>query len=93
MRRFLLSGAVAVMAAGVLVAPAAANHSWGNYHWARTANPFTIVVGDNVDAGWDGHLATAASDWSADTVGNPLNARVVPGGRQGPPVQAERRPR
>jgi hypothetical protein len=84
MRRFLVSGAVAVIATGVLVTPAAANHSWGNYHWARTANPFTIAVGDNVDAGWDRHLATAVSDWSADTAaGNPLNATVVGGAAKG----------
>jgi hypothetical protein len=83
MRRILLSGAVALVATGVLVTPAAADHSWGNYHWARTANPFTIAVGDNVDAGWDGHLATAVRDWSADTAGNPLNATVVPGAAGG----------
>ena len=83
MRRFLLSGAATVIATGLLVTPAAANHAWGNYHWARTANPFTITVGDNVDAGWDRHLATAAGDWSADTAGNPLNARVVAGATKG----------
>lgn len=80
MRRFLLSGAVAAAAAGALAGPAAADHSWGNYHWARTANPFTIAVGDNVDAKWDGHLVAAVRDWSADTAGNPLNAIVVRGG-------------
>jgi hypothetical protein len=83
MRRFLLSGAVAVIAAGVLATPAAADHSWGTYHWARTVNPFTIAVGDNVDAGWDRHLGTAVSDWAADTAGNPLNATVVAGAAKG----------
>ena len=33
-----------------------ANHSWGGYHWARTANPFTIKAGDNVDSSWDAYL-------------------------------------
>ena len=24
------------------------NHAWKNYHWARTTNPFTLELGDNV---------------------------------------------
>jgi hypothetical protein len=62
---------VAVTAAVImvgLVSPASANHSWGGYHWARTANPFTLRVGDNVDANWDAYLDTAISDWSASAV-------------------------
>ena len=47
-RRFL----AVLVAAGVgaaFAAPAAlANHSWGGYHWARTSNPFTVKLGDNV---------------------------------------------
>ena len=39
-------------ACGVLMAvsaaPAAANHSWGGYHWARTANPFTLQLDNNL---------------------------------------------
>ncbi len=50
------------------VAPAAANHSWGNYHWARTSSPFTLKLGDNVTSAWDGYLGTASSDWSTSTV-------------------------
>jgi len=53
-----------------------ASHSWGNYHWARTANPFTLVVGDNVSAAWDGHLGVALSDWSSSSV---LNLTKVAG--------------
>ena len=54
--------------AGLAAAPAAANHSWGNYHWARTANPFTVKVGDNVNATWDSHLDVAIADWHASSV-------------------------
>lgn len=53
-----------------------ASHSWGNYHWARTTNPFTLKLGDNVTPTWDGHLATAAADWS---VSNVLDLAVVAG--------------
>ncbi|MEX2547009.1 MAG: hypothetical protein WD830_04380 [Chloroflexota bacterium] len=59
-----------------LVSPAAANHSWGGYHWARTSNPFTVSLGDNVSGLWDSMLRTAASDWTQSTV---LNSPVVAG--------------
>lgn len=45
-----------------------ADHSWGNYHWARTSNPFTLKVGDNVDQKWDAYLVEAISDWNASSV-------------------------
>ena len=71
-------GYVAAIAAGiVLIASVAyADHSWGGYHWARTANPFTVKLGDNVSGAWDAHLAGAAADWSVSSV---LDALVVPG--------------
>jgi hypothetical protein len=53
-----------------------ANHSWGGYHWARTSNPFTLKIGDNVTSAWDGYLATTASDWSQSSV---LDATIVAG--------------
>jgi hypothetical protein len=57
-----------VLLAGLGAAPAAANHSWGNYHWARTANPLTLKVGDNVTSTWDSHLDVAIADWDASSV-------------------------
>jgi hypothetical protein len=78
-KRFLIV-AVFVAAAAVFASSAAASHSWGNYHWARTANPFTIMLGDNLTSTWDPYLSQASSDCSADTAGNPLNTTVVPGG-------------
>ena len=48
--------------------PANANHSWGNYHWARTSNPFTLKVGDNVNSAWDAYLTEAIADWTASSV-------------------------
>lgn len=47
-----------------------ANHSWGGYHWARTSNPFTLKVGNNVTSGWTTHFNTAMSDWSNSSVMN-----------------------
>jgi len=45
-----------------------ADHSWGPYHWARTSDPFTLKVGDNVSAAWDGYLDAAMTDWNASGV-------------------------
>jgi len=58
-----------------------ANHSWGGYHWARTANPFTLKVGDNVNAAWDPYLDGAISDWSRSSV---LDLTKVTGGVRNP---------
>ena len=48
--------------------PAFANHSWGNYHWARTSNPFTLKIYDNIDAIWEPYLQTAVNDWNQSNV-------------------------
>ena len=49
---------------------ASATHSWGNYHWARTSNPFTIKVIDSMTADWDDNLDVAISDWDDSSVMN-----------------------
>lgn len=53
-----------------------ATHSWGGYHWARTSNPFTLKLGDNVTSVWDAYLIEASSDWSASSV---LDTTIVTG--------------
>ena len=78
--------AIAITAAlmlAIAAAPAAANHSWGGYHWARTANPFTVKLGDNVSSAWDSYLTGASSDWSANLWGNPVRTTVVTGSTTG----------
>lgn len=55
---------------------AKATHSWGGYHWARTASPLILKLGDNVSTVWDGYLTTASGDWSASSV---LDTTVVAG--------------
>ena len=61
----VLSVLVAVF---VVVSVVSATHSWNGYHWARTSNPFTLKLGDNVSLAWDSYLATTASDWSVSDV-------------------------
>ncbi|MDP3880604.1 MAG: hypothetical protein Q8Q32_00260 [bacterium] len=69
-------GIIAIAGAGI----ASATHSWGNYHWARTANPFTLQLGDSVSGVWDDHLATASSDWSASSA---LDTSITTGNSKG----------
>ncbi len=80
MRASWLRGAAVLITAMVMVGavtlPADANNSWGNYHWARKANPITLRLGDNVGAAWDGYLATTSTDWTESPV---LDTPVVRG--------------
>jgi hypothetical protein len=75
-RRRLAGLAIGLALAIALPGAALANHSWGGYHWARTANPFNLRLGDNVTAAWDTYLGTTSSDWTASDV---LNTTVVAG--------------
>lgn len=60
-----------------LTIPAAdAAHTWGNYHWARTSNPLTLKLADNLSAAWDPYLATTSIMWSNSSV---IDTVVVPG--------------
>lgn len=68
--------AVAGCATDDLASTTQESHSWNGYHWARTANPFTLKVGDNVTSTWDSYLVTSVSDWSQSTV---LDLREVAG--------------
>jgi hypothetical protein len=61
---------------GANASVAYATHSWGGYHWARTANPFTLKLGDNVSSAWDSYLGTTSTDWSKSDV---LDTTIVSG--------------
>src|SRR3990172_6687568 len=75
--RIWLLSLVVLLAFAAAPFSASATHSWGNYHWARTANPFTLQLGDNVSSNWDSSLATTSSDWSISSV---LDTPIVAGG-------------
>lgn len=79
--RSLLLSSLASFAALGITSVALAAHSWGPpYHWARTSNPFTLKLGDNVSSTWDSYLAGASSDWSQSSV---LDTTVVIGKARG----------
>jgi len=78
MKRALQILSLAAVMGLILVAAesASAFHPWGNYHWGRTANPFTLKLGDNVTSQWDAHLVTASDDWTVSSV---LDTTIVSG--------------
>lgn len=67
-----------VVAFSSLALIASATHSWGGYHWARTSNPFTLKLSDNVSSTWDPYLITTSADWSLSSV---LDTAIVTGGK------------
>ena len=75
-RRRSLVFVLALLAMTALATVTFARHTWRKYHWARTSNPFTIKLGDNVSSAWDTYLRTASSDWSLSSV---LDTSVVAG--------------
>ena len=77
LRKIAIVVALTAVGLAMLAAPAGANHSWGGYHWARTSNPFTLKVGDNVSGAWDSVLNTSITDWSKSQV---LDLTKVTGG-------------
>ena len=77
-RSFRMLAAVSALSLAMLLPGAtSATHSWGGYHWARTSNPFTLALGDNVDSSWGSYLSTTSQDWSQSKV---LDTTVVTGG-------------
>jgi hypothetical protein len=77
LNRYLLALLLAAVLFPVVPASVFADHSWGNYHWARKANPFTVKLGNNVTNVWNPYLGTTSSDWSKSTV---LETSIVAGG-------------
>ena len=63
-RSIVLTFAAAIMFAAL----PSADHAWGDYHWARQSNPFTLQVGDNVSNDWDDYLLGAIADWNQSDV-------------------------
>jgi hypothetical protein len=75
-RRLAAAATAAVLALVMLPSSAQASHSWGNYHWARTANPFTVELDNNLTSAWTSYLSTASADWTSSSV---LNTTIVNG--------------
>ena len=80
-RRFLVAGLMVGASLLTVSDVVHANHPWGNYHWARTANPFTLKLGDNMSAAWKPVLSQSSTDWNSPGQGStsPLLTAIVTG--------------
>ena len=58
--------AIALLA--LLAQPAAGGHTWNDYHWARTTNPFTLKVVDSVTSDWQSSFDESLSRWGQSSV-------------------------
>ncbi len=45
-----------------------AEHSWGNYHWARITSSFDLTIVNSTTDDWDGYVTRAIAEWSDSTV-------------------------
>lgn len=77
-RRSLITLAMLVVVASFAVL-VSASHAWSTYHWARTSNPFTLKLGDNLtSADWKSHLSQTSRDWNSGA-GTPVLTAIVAG--------------
>ena len=56
---------------------AAADHAWGDRHWARAQNPFPLELAENLPPVWDIHLNEASADWNTPPIADPPIPTVV----------------
>jgi hypothetical protein len=47
-----------------------ADHSWGNYHWARMTPSFNLTIVNSTTSDWDQYVSRAITDWSGSSVLN-----------------------
>ena len=83
--RALVTAAAIALVVGTSAGPAGASHSWNNYHWARSSNPFNLTYGSNLTSNWTPFLSTAMSQWSltsgsCNNSANPVRCAVGAGG-------------
>lgn len=75
MKRYV-KAILASAAAVTLALPAYASHSWGTFHWARTANPLKLTVNASITPAWQASFDTAVADWDKSKKLN-LTAKAV----------------
>ena len=70
---------VSLIAAGMFTFATivAADHSWGDRHWARQQNPFILELGENLPDVWNIHLNEASADWNNPPIADPVIPMVV----------------
>lgn len=68
---------IAALMAVLISATSYADHSWSNYHWARTTPSFNLTIVNSTTSDWDQFVSNAVSDWSQS---NKLDMVEDPGG-------------
>lgn len=67
MKRARVCG-LAALATALIAAPAIANHSWNNYHWANASGPVSLTVNVSVTSQWSASVNKAVADWKGSAV-------------------------
>ena len=70
MNRAVVRFALVSVAAIAAVGPATANHQWGSYHWARTANPLTLKINTALTGQWPAIVQKSIGEWNQSSVLN-----------------------
>lgn len=65
--RTVLTKLTLVCALTALSIPAQAEHSWADYHWARTSTSFDLSIINSTTSDWDSYVNQAISDWTSSS--------------------------
>src|SRR6266542_2944943 len=63
----VLAAVIVALGCAALAPAASATHFWGDYHWARSNNPFAVNV-NNHSTTYAANVTTAISDWNSSSV-------------------------
>lgn len=61
-------GAAVLLSISLGTPSAYADHAWADYHWAREANPFTLLVTNNLTQEWQSAFRGTVDEWAFSTV-------------------------
>lgn len=67
-KKQILSVCAVALVVGLLAPAVQADHTWNNYHWARTSNPVPLLVVDSVSSDWQFEFETALDEWNVSSV-------------------------
>jgi hypothetical protein len=73
-KRIFVVGLLTTLAWATFPSSASATHAWGNYHWARTSNPFTLKLIAKLTSTWRPYLDLASAAW---TTASKLNTTII----------------
>ncbi len=64
MKKMFAAAAVTLFVSGTSLA----DHSWNDYHWARTTSSFDLTIVNSTTSDWDTYVSQAIADWSNSSV-------------------------